>query len=88
VVVRRRTGWAADFFCAQGLRLEASVTRENIVSDNLLEKRELGQINNYFLLARYKPAAKHELEAFYLVFDDRSGNAEDPCSWAYRAMAV
>ena len=65
------------FFARKGFGLEASVTRENIVSDNLLEKRELGQINNYFLLARYKQALKHELEAFYLVFDDRSGNAED-----------
>ncbi len=65
------------FFRRKGFGLEASVTRENIVSDNLLEKRELGQINNYFLLARYKPALKHELEAFYLVFDDRSGTAED-----------
>ena len=66
------------FFERHGLALEASATRENIVTENLLEKREPGRVNNYFLLARFKPAAKHDLEAFYLVFDDLSDNAENP----------
>jgi alginate production protein len=61
-----------------GFALEASATRENIVTENLLEKREPGRVNNYFLLARFKPAAQHDLEAFYLVFDDRSEDAENP----------
>ncbi len=61
-----------------GFALEASATRENIVTENLLEKREPGRVNNYFLLARFQPAAKHELEAFYLVFDDRSEDADNP----------
>ncbi|TVR58154.1 MAG: hypothetical protein EA420_17800 [Candidatus Competibacteraceae bacterium] len=66
------------FFERQGLALEASATRENIVTENLLEKREPGRVNHYFLLARFTPAAQHDLEAFYLVFDDRSEDAENP----------
>jgi alginate production protein len=66
------------FFERHGLALEASTTRENIVTENLLEKREPGRVNHYFLLARFQPAAKHDLEAFYLVFDDRSEDAENP----------
>lgn len=61
-----------------GLVLEASATRENVVTDNLLEKREPGRVNHYFLLARFEPAAKHNVEAFYLVFDDRSDDANNP----------
>lgn len=66
------------FFERQGLALEASATRENIVTENLLEKREPGRVNHYFLLARFQPAAQHDLEAFYLVFDDRSEDADNP----------
>lgn len=66
------------FFERERFALEASATQENIFTENLLEEREPGQFNNYFLLARFKPAKQHELEAFYLVFDDRSDDEESP----------
>ena len=67
-----------------GIALEAAVTRENIVTDNLLDDREPTRINNYFLLGRFQPAT-HNLDAFWLIFDDRSDDDQSPMFFGIQA---
>ncbi len=66
------------FYRNRGLRLEASVSRENVFDNDLLNSSNNDEINNYFLSGRFKLHDKTRMSVYYLVRDDRSRNGGRP----------
>ena len=65
------------YYRTASLGVELSVSREELVRKDLLNKDDERIINNYFLLGRYALGEGSELDGYVFVRDDRSSRRQD-----------
>jgi alginate production protein len=70
---------AVRLWYARGpLTVELSASRNGLARKDLFSDRERDRINNYGLLATYRPTPAVELEAYAIVRDDRAADRRRP----------
>lgn len=74
------------FYRAGPFGLEASVSREELVDRDLLNKDSTRDIDNFFLIGRYAISRDAELNAYALYRDDRSVRNRDLAHFGLRAI--